>query len=67
MKTDDGKHGFLNTIITGNELICHDTDIQKNVMVELNTITEDKSSKCVQSLCEHCECIQVLMELFGET
>jgi hypothetical protein len=33
-------------------------DIQKNVMAELNHITEDECSKCFQSLCECCnKCI----------
>ena len=51
METADGKHGFLNTTITADELIWHDIDIKKNVMVELNNDTE--YSKCLQSLYEY--------------
>jgi hypothetical protein len=67
METAHGKCGFLNTVITADELIWRSTDIQMYVTKEPNIITENESSQCFQSLCEqYNKYITFLMELWEE-
>jgi hypothetical protein len=47
-------------------MIWQSTHIQMYVMKEMNTMTENESSKCFQGLCEHYnKCITFLMQLLG--